>query len=248
MKKIKKSSLKNSLIWILLIFMILTLSIIAFGCNSSNGIEEKLVEPSADTMISHSSSEDKKLDQSEEEDMLEKDNAPTFGGATEKNGEGYSSASAYSIPLIDGLHVTGTPIEIDIETYRLKITGLVEEELEFSFAEIKNMEAVKIYAELNCPGFFVDKGYWTGVRISDLLNIAGIAEEAKTLKFIEVGGGYVQELPINKIYENKDNYLISYYFNDNDFSEIHGYPLRVVAKGEPGVRWVKWLGQIEAVE
>jgi DMSO/TMAO reductase YedYZ molybdopterin-dependent catalytic subunit len=151
-------------------------------------------------------------------------------------------------PEVDGLHVTGLPIEIDIEVYRLKIKGLVEKELEFTFNEIKNMPAERIFAILNCPGFFVDEGYWTGVKLIDLLDTAIVKSEAKTVTFIEEGGGYSQNIPLQKIYSNPEDYIIAYYFNDKEFPEIHGYPLRVVARIEPGSIWVKWLAEIRLWE
>ena len=134
--------------------------------------------------------------------------------------------------LYEGLHITGTPIDVDIKTYRLKITGAVDKELSLTFDDIKNMESVREEIELVCPGFFVDKGYWTGVKVIDLLNLAGIKKEAKNVEFISIDGSYTQTLSIEKI--KGDGFLIAYQFNDKEFSKYHGYPLRLVAKGEAG--------------
>ena len=81
-----------------------------------------------------------------------------------------------SYPLVEGLHVTGTPVDIDIETYRLKITGEVDTPLSLSLKEIKAMEARREFVVLVCPGFFTDEGTWTGVPIADLLDLAGVKE------------------------------------------------------------------------
>jgi DMSO/TMAO reductase YedYZ molybdopterin-dependent catalytic subunit len=147
--------------------------------------------------------------------------------------------------LYEGLHITGTPIDVDINTYRLKIDGTVDKELSLTFDDIKNMKSVRGEIELICPGFFVDKGYWTGVSVIDLLNLAGIKKEAKNVKFISIDGSYTQTLPIEKV--KGDGFLIAYQFNDKEFSKYHGYPLRLVAKGEAGSYWVKWLGEINVV-
>lgn len=149
------------------------------------------------------------------------------------------------LSLFEGLHITGIPIDVDIQTYHLKISGAVNKELSLKFDDIKKMEFVREEIELICPGFFIDKGYWTGVRVIDLLNFAGIKPEAKNVKFISIDGKYAQTLSIEKV--KGDGFLIAHQFNDKEFSKYHGYPLRLVAKGENGSYWVKWLGEIQLV-
>jgi len=146
------------------------------------------------------------------------------------------------LDLVDGLHVTGRPIGVDIDTYRLEVSGLVERELSLSFAEIKALPAAREYAELNCPGFFTDKGTWTGVRVRDLLDMAGLDKRGTSLTFTSIDGGYKQTLPLEVALD--DGVLIAYRFEGREFSPVHGFPLRLVARGEPGYIWVKWLGEI----
>jgi DMSO/TMAO reductase YedYZ molybdopterin-dependent catalytic subunit len=149
------------------------------------------------------------------------------------------------LDLNEGLHITGTPIDVDIKTYRLKISGTVEKELSLTFDDIKNMKSTREEITLVCPGFFVDNGYWTGVRVIDLLNLAGIKNGAKNVEFISIDGSYKQTLSVEKI--KGDGFLVAYQFNDREFSKYHGYPLRLVAKDEAGLYWVKWLGEIKVV-
>jgi DMSO/TMAO reductase YedYZ molybdopterin-dependent catalytic subunit len=149
------------------------------------------------------------------------------------------------LDLYQGLHITGTPIDVDINTYRLKISGAVNKELSLTFDDIKKIESVREEIELVCPGFFIDNGYWTGVRVINLLNLAGIKKEAKNVEFISIDGSYTQTLSVEKV--KGDGFLIAYQFNDKEFSKYHGYPLRLVAKGEAGSYWVKWLGEIKVL-
>jgi DMSO/TMAO reductase YedYZ molybdopterin-dependent catalytic subunit len=149
------------------------------------------------------------------------------------------------LDLYEGLHITGTPIDVDIKSYRLNISGAVDKELSLTFDDIKKMESVREEIELVCPGFFVDKGYWTGVNVIDLLNLAGIKKEAKNVDFISIDGSYTQTLSIEKV--KGDGFLIAYQFNDKEFSKYHGYPLRLVAKDQFGSFWVKWLGEIKVI-
>jgi DMSO/TMAO reductase YedYZ molybdopterin-dependent catalytic subunit len=146
------------------------------------------------------------------------------------------------LQLVDGLHVTGRPIDVDIASYRLKVVGLVEQELSLSFEEIKALPPAREYAELECPGFFTDKGTWTGVRVRDLLDLAGLGKKGSALTFTSADGAYSQTLPLDKALE--DGMLIAYRFEDREFSPVHGFPLRLVARNQPGYIWVKWLGEI----
>jgi DMSO/TMAO reductase YedYZ molybdopterin-dependent catalytic subunit len=154
----------------------------------------------------------------------------------------WASGIGGSYPLVEGLHVTGTPVDIDIETYRLKISGAVETPLNLSLEEIKAMEAQRELVTLVCPGFFTDEGTWTGVRITDLLKRAGVMPEAEQLKFVAADGKYSANLKIDEV--EGEGMLIAYAFEDKPLAKVHGYPLRVVARDQPGSRWVKWLGEI----
>jgi DMSO/TMAO reductase YedYZ molybdopterin-dependent catalytic subunit len=145
-------------------------------------------------------------------------------------------------PLVEGLHVTGTPVDIDVESYRLEIRGAVDTPLSLSLDQIKAMEVRREFVVLECPGFFTDEGNWTGVGIADLLDLAGVKPEAEQLKFVAADGKYSANLKLEEV--EGEGMLIAYAFEDKPLPKVHGYPLRVVARDQPGNRWVKWLGEI----
>ena len=147
-----------------------------------------------------------------------------------------------SYPLVEGLHVTGTPVDIDIETYRLEISGAVKTPLSLSLEDIRAMEAQEQFVVLECPGFFTDEGNWTGVGIADLLDLAGVKPDAEQIKFVAADGKYSANLKLEEV--TGQGMLIAYAFEDKPLPKVHGYPLRVVAKDQPGNRWVKWVGEI----
>ena len=133
-------------------------------------------------------------------------------------------------------------MDIDAEAFRLKIGGAVETPLSLSLSEIRGMKAERRLVTLVCPGFFVDEGHWTGVRISDLLDMAGVKEGATRVEFLAADGSYRATLRLEEI--GGEGMLIAYAFEDKPLPKVHGYPLRVVAKDQPGNRRVKWLGEI----
>ena len=167
--------------------------------------------------------------------------APRTDGIPEE--AGISDKYPAYLSLVDGLHVTGTPIEVDIDEYRLFVTGNVEKTLSLTFDEVKAFEPSRIHMELNCPGFFIDEGFWTGVYVRDLLAEAKVDPEATVVRLISIDGSYSKYLAIDDILES--DIMVAYEFQDEEFPVYHGFPLRIAAEGQPGSIWVKWLGKIE---
>jgi DMSO/TMAO reductase YedYZ molybdopterin-dependent catalytic subunit len=228
----------------IMILAVMLVSYLFLGCN----IWGNIIDPAEAEDIKETSSEEKDADigtgdgEDTEEDVgglllkLQEKQDEIAGGAA--LGGGYVE--------IDGLHVTGTPVAVSISQYRLEVSGAVANPLSLTFGEVKEMESVRIFISLVCPGFFTDEGYWTGVEVSKLLELAQINEDAARVRFTSLDGDYNRTLSVKKIMEN-EGIIIAYHFNDKEFSEIHGYPLRVAAENEPGYIWVKWLGKIEVL-
>jgi DMSO/TMAO reductase YedYZ molybdopterin-dependent catalytic subunit len=146
------------------------------------------------------------------------------------------------LSLVDGLHVTGTPLVVDAATYRLKVGGLVDKPLELSLDEVRALPRERLMISLDCPGFFTDTGYWTGVRVAELLRVAGYSSGARSVDMTSIDGSYTQSLTLAEVLET--NVLVAYQFDDRDFAVYHGFPLRIAAEGQSGSTWVKWLGSI----
>jgi len=150
--------------------------------------------------------------------------------------------SRLPVTPVDYLHVTGTVTDIDIEKYRLAVDGLVDNWLNLTYEEIKQFPAVTETVLLICPGFFVDNAEWTGVPVTTLLEEAGIQGNASEITFYQ-SGRYQKSFPLADM-EN-DGVFLAYLVNGQVLPEEHGYPLRLVARGEYGNLWVKWVDRIE---
>lgn len=174
--------------------------------------------------------------------------SPEPGSPEKENLEPISAAVAAQPTLgylqkVDGLHVTGVMKEIDIATFRLAVTGRVDNPLSLTFDDVKGFPAVDRKATLECPGYFVDQGVWTGVPLKTILDLAEVEEGATMVVFREVEGGYAKKLPVDVA--RRDGVMVSYRFDGREFPPVHGYPLRMVVDGEAGAFWVKWLGEIQ---
>lgn len=153
------------------------------------------------------------------------------------------SAEAPCLSLFEGLHVTGTPVEVDIAEFRLKVQGAVERPLELSFQQIRALPAVRKEIVLDCPGFFTDRGVWTGVPVSQILALAGVQAGAVRVTFTSVDGSCSQTLALNDL--QGDAALIACEFDGQPFAKVHGFPVRLAVEGKAGSCWVKRLGSLQ---
>ncbi len=140
-----------------------------------------------------------------------------------------------------GLHVTGILQWIDLETYRLTVSGLVNRPLSLTYDEIRCMPEVTDNSELVCPGVFTDYATWTGVPIKYILELAGIQEDASELTLVSADG-YEVNLPIETA--SADNNFLAYEVNGKTLPVQHGFPIRAVFPSMWGSYWLKWLVEI----
>lgn len=137
-----------------------------------------------------------------------------------------------------GLHMTGTVQEIDLATYRLKISGLVEQSIDLTLDELRCLPKVTASAELTCTGVFRDSGTWSGVPIRDVLELAGVLPGSKTVQFVSADG-YKTAVSIDTALNPKN--FLAYEMQGKPLPILHGFPLRAVLPDTPGNKWVKWL-------
>ena len=145
------------------------------------------------------------------------------------------------LDITTGLHVTGNPQEIDLGTYRLKVSGRVARPLSLSYDELRCMPKVEVHAELNCPGFFTDEATWAGARIQDVLALAGVQEGATGLRLISADGYQATVYTVALL----DTSMLAYEWEGKPLPILHGFPVRAVLPGVTGGKWVKWLIEIE---
>src|SRR3954468_8050272 len=95
---------------------------------------------------------------------------------------------------------------------------------------------------------------WTGVRLRDLLDRAGLADDAVDVVFtgadhgLDRGteGDYRRGLGLADA--RAEDVLVAYEMNGQPLPPQHGYPVRLVVPGWYGMAHVKWLTDIEVVD
>jgi DMSO/TMAO reductase YedYZ molybdopterin-dependent catalytic subunit len=135
------------------------------------------------------------------------------------------------------------PQQVDVESYRLKISGLVENPEEYTYDEvINNHQSYEKVVSLNCVEGWSVTILWQGLLIKDLLAEAQPLPDAKVVIF-HAYDGYTTSFPIDYIMNN--DILIAYKMNDVVLPSARGFPFELVAESKWGYKWIKWITEIE---
>ena len=131
--------------------------------------------------------------------------------------------------------------------WALRVHGLVERELLISWQNLLSFPSVELDGTLMCISYEYDNGLisstrWTGVRLRDVLEQAGVVDG--TVDLICRGtNGYSDSIPLVKAMEPTT--LLAYGMNGTTLPQSHGFPCRLYVPGLYGEKHVKWLQEIE---
>ncbi|KAA0093152.1 molybdopterin-binding protein [Mycolicibacterium sp. P1-18] len=132
----------------------------------------------------------------------------------------------------------------------LRITGLVDEPMEFSFADIRAMPLVEQTITMTCVsnevgGPYVSTANFIGVPLLDLLDQAGIQGGAQQV----VGhsaDGFTLGTPLDMLRATGKQALLAIGMNGEALLPEHGFPMRTVVPGLYGyVSATKWVTELE---
>lgn len=141
-----------------------------------------------------------------------------------------------------GLHMTGTPTAVDFATYRLKVYGLVDQELSLTYDEIRLLPKLTDDPELVCRGLFADFATWSGASLKSILELARVKTEASGIT-LRSADGYSTGISLQEALEPAN--FLAYELEGNTLPVLQGFPLRAVFPGKDGYYWIKWLIEIE---
>jgi DMSO/TMAO reductase YedYZ molybdopterin-dependent catalytic subunit len=139
--------------------------------------------------------------------------------------------------------------KVNVDTWKLSITGMVDHPVEFTFDELLAMPMVERDVTLSCVsnevgGSLVGNARWQGVVLSDLLNQAGVQDGAT-----QIVGRSVDDFTVGfptKLAFDGRTALLAVGMNGEPLPIDHGFPARLVVAGLYGyVSATKWLSEIE---
>ena len=138
--------------------------------------------------------------------------------------------------------------QLAAEDWSLKITGMVDDELTFSYQDILDMDMIEERITMTCVsnevgGGLVGTAEWLGVPLEDLLGRAGIQKKADQI----VGrafDGFTTGFPVDTL--DGRPAMLAVGMNGEPLPLVHGFPARIIVPGLYGfVSATKWLTEIE---
>lgn len=139
--------------------------------------------------------------------------------------------------------VTGEPTRTAAD-YRLAVGGLVDRPSTLTLADLQAIPATRLTRDFQCvTGWRVPDVHWTGVRVADLLDRAGVQPTATALRFLSFDGVYTESLTLEQA--RRDDVLVAYGMGDGPVSHHHGGPVRLLVAPMYGYKSCKWLGGIQ---
>jgi DMSO/TMAO reductase YedYZ molybdopterin-dependent catalytic subunit len=167
-------------------------------------------------------------------------------------------------------HWADIPDQIDADTFRLTVRGHTNKTLSLSLKELMALPHVEIAAVNQCSGnsrgFFAPRvpggewgngamgnAKWTGVRLKDVLDPAGIKPGALNVRFNGLdqptspdGPDFMKSLSIDHARDGE--VMIAYAMNGKPLPLLNGFPLRLIVPGWYATYWVKMLSDIEILD
>jgi DMSO/TMAO reductase YedYZ molybdopterin-dependent catalytic subunit len=139
---------------------------------------------------------------------------------------------------------------VDVNSWRLTIKGMVDRVTTLSYADLAELPIVEQFVTIACVsneigGNLVGNAKWTGVRLRDVLEIAGVQAGATQLVGRSVDG-WTAGMPTAWVMDPAREPMIALKMNDELLPKAHGFPARLIVPGLFGyVSATKWLSEIE---
>lgn len=142
--------------------------------------------------------------------------------------------------------------QVDTANWSLRVDGLVERPLKFSYDDLLAMPHIEADVTLSCVsnevgGDLVGNARWQGVSLRDLLDRAGVKPGGTQIMGKSVDG-FTAGFPTAIGMAEKDA-MVAIAMNGEPLPAKHGFPARLVIPGLYGyVSATKWLSSIELTD
>ncbi|MQY38871.1 putative protein-methionine-sulfoxide reductase subunit YedZ1 [Streptomyces sp. RB17] len=131
--------------------------------------------------------------------------------------------------------------------YHLKIGGLVDRPHTYSLADLRALPQTRLVKDVQCvTGWRVPGTPFEGVRLSDLLDTAGVRPGAKAIHFTCFDGAYTESLTLDQA--RRPDVLVALRMQDKDISHDHGGPVRLYVAPMYFYKSAKWLAGITVTD
>lgn len=127
--------------------------------------------------------------------------------------------------------------------YGLTVGGLVDRPVRYRLDELRALPQQRMVRDVQCvTGWRVPSTPFEGVRLSRLLEAAGVRPEAKAVRFTCFDGVYSESLTLKQAM--RDDVLVALRMRDEPLSHAHGGPVRLYVAPMYFYKSAKWLSGI----
>jgi methionine sulfoxide reductase catalytic subunit len=143
------------------------------------------------------------------------------------------------------------------EGYRLEVGGLVEKPITLSLDDLRAMPRQDQITMHTCMQGWTGIAKWSGVRLSDVLELVDAKPNARYLKVTSYGlaQSMYQDKPLEPFYTclpkdlvYEDETILAYEMNDQPLPLTFGAPLRLRVESIHGYKMIKYLRRLEWIE
>jgi DMSO/TMAO reductase YedYZ molybdopterin-dependent catalytic subunit len=143
--------------------------------------------------------------------------------------------------------VTASVPNKNAETYRLTVDGLVDKPTSYTLADLRALPQTRLVKDVQCvTGWRVPGTPFEGVRLSRLLDAAGVRAKAGAVRFSCFDGAYTESLTLDQA--RRSDILVALRMQDKPLSHDHGGPVRLYVAPMYFYKSAKWLSGITVTE
>ena len=140
------------------------------------------------------------------------------------------------------LHAGSVP-EVDVDTWRMRIFGLVEEEITIGYGQLSSMPTTDITTDIHCVTRW--SRFDAGFRGVHWREHAKLCRPKPSAHFViaHAEAGYTENVALGALEE--ENALVAYEADGEPLPAEHGGPVRLVVPSRYFWKSAKWLNGIE---
>ncbi|MFJ8491878.1 molybdopterin-dependent oxidoreductase [Streptomyces sp. NPDC094038] len=143
--------------------------------------------------------------------------------------------------------VTGSVPDKTAANYQLKIDGLVDKPNTYTLDELRALPQTRLVKDVQCvTGWRVPDTPFSGVRLSHLLDLAGVRDTAKAIHFTCFDGAYTESLTLDQA--RRPDVLVALRMQNKAITHDHGGPVRLYVAPMYFYKSAKWLSGITVTD
>ncbi|WP_309107169.1 molybdopterin-dependent oxidoreductase [Arthrobacter sp.] len=138
---------------------------------------------------------------------------------------------------------------LDADAWTLKVTGMVEREVQLDFAELLAKPLIERHVTISCVsnevgGDLIGNALWLGWPVRELLLMAGVKSGADMV-LSRSADGWTAGTPLEALTDTRDS-ILAVGMNGEALPLEHGFPVRMIVPGLYGyVSATKWLTELK---